>query len=737
MEWSNALKRTRNGSIYSETTSALSKLRRDANKRQKIASEPTGPRSTPCHLELLPAELLQQIFLTSMNGNLLTTTPRIAVKLSGSKVFYRAAFILAFYSHDVEKMFDIYNLHYLVPILDLPLSSWDVRSMTKAVLDSRWCTYGQVEQWLSDNLHYAVTQLLAVAKPSNAKPKIEKFLRGETHVASLTTAAWWAQDEEKRSWQLETDMWDILLLRDSDIRDDEKAEDEEDEEAYERDAFTAEWRHELVLQFQMRFLGVLTFGDEKSFYGTLHRTEPFRRVIQSLMGFDSEAENPKTPATDFWQLLDDRAILATRNAHWLRETLAIEFYFYPEDQPFKVSPRLYRAAALADINLERVVSAKRGSYVPVLYALFEVDPLSLPKKDPALCVWAKRARRRILQFFDSLQSLREEVEEMTEVRRRPLKNRDRNKFRSFKLEHIHKYEQDWKIVTYLTSGVLDEAEPKRLAPKFTEHLQWMGERLNSSSRILDEAEKIEHNRASQRDVDIFEPSSNGQYELGLRYQTDQEIQSSIYATFDPDQLSFDPQVLCLDKVATAEARYALTTPDSYYKSMDHDGYDDLFYAYEDEDEDEYEWGAEDVEDWDHGELEDDGDGLDDAMTEYHTGLEDEIYDDAETEDEMDDEEMDEEMAGDGEMENEPASVPGNIDNELNMSPDGLLEETPIVMHRNLGGLDLSILFPDDLGSLPPNDTELVDPIYGPPKWFHVADRPYFQELRSGRVDIQI
>jgi hypothetical protein len=73
--------------------------------------------SAPCHLESLPAELLQQIFLTAMNGNLLTASPRIAVKLSGTKAVYRAAFLLAFYSHDIDNMLSIYKLHYLVPIL--------------------------------------------------------------------------------------------------------------------------------------------------------------------------------------------------------------------------------------------------------------------------------------------------------------------------------------------------------------------------------------------------------------------------------------------------------------------------------------------------------------------------------------------------------------------------------------------------------------------------------------------
>ena len=694
MDWTNTLKRTRNGSIYSETASSLTKLRQHANKRRKTSGGSENPPSPQCYLEALPAELLQPIFLMSMNGNLLTASPRIAVKLSGTNAFYRAAFLLALYSHDVEKMFDIYKLHYLIPMLDLPLSSWDVRSMTRAVLNSRWCTWGQVERWLADSLEYAIGQLLAVAKPTYSAQQIDMFMQGETNMESLLGYTWWAEDEEKRKWQLETCMWDIRLVRGSDIDEDEMVLDGENREAYSKDPFTAEWQNELIFQCEMRLLGVLTFGDEKSFNSHLHHVDPFRKIIESVMGLDMQDLDQQASATDVWQLLDDRAVRASRNAHWLRETLAIQYFFYPEDQAFKVSPRLYRAAAIADLKLEWPIYTRRGSYVPVLHVLFEADPFSLPRTDPTLLAWTARARKRIVDFYDHMELLRNEVEHQREMRLGTLKTRDRNKYLSIKLEHKYRYEQDWKIINYITTGAMGDTPPNGLAPKFTEPLAWLGERLSPSPKALAEAENAQYPHASKREVDIFEDVQNAYPDFSVeRYDLECETMKSIYDLWDRSRIQVEQEATFdLDKIATSEARYALTAYDGYYKSHDHDGYEKLFRG--DGAGLEEEWDSdEDEEEWGYVETDSDDEEGDDMYSD--------IY------------------------EEDPAEA-------TSMRDRGLLQERPIIVHRNLTGLDLHTLYPSEHFPVPSSDTELLDPLFAPPKWFHPAEAPYLAKVSDMR-----
>ena len=207
-------------------------------------------------------------------------------------------------------------------------------------------------------------------------------MQGQTHLESLMGRAWWAEDMDGRSWQLETCMWDIRLVRHIDLYDNEMAREADHKPLFCGNAFHAEWTTDLSLQFQLRIFGVLTVGNEKS--QSLEKgsrsSDPFRHVVKSLAGLSAEDIRIQPSSLDYWQLLDERATRATRNAQWLRETLAIQYFFYPEDQPFKISPALYRAAALADVNLGEPLYTDRGTYNPVFYMLFQVDPFSLPKK---------------------------------------------------------------------------------------------------------------------------------------------------------------------------------------------------------------------------------------------------------------------------------------------------------------------------------------------------------------------
>ncbi|KIX07928.1 uncharacterized protein Z518_02582 [Rhinocladiella mackenziei CBS 650.93] len=581
MEWISSLKRTRTGSIYSETTSSLTKLDTYTLKRRKMSPGQAQRLSSPCHLEALPTELLQQIFLVSMNGNLITASPLIAIKLSGQTSVYRAAFLLAFFSHDVDKLFNIHKLHYMIPMLDLPPSSWDVRSMTRAVLNSRWCTWSQVKSWLVHNLKYAATRLLESAEPDNSRPQIEKFIQGRVDVDTLFGRCWWAKDEQSRSWQLEPDIFDIRLTRDADIYDDPLDQEADDDEDYMQDSFTAEWNTELILQCQMRIFGVVTIGEEKrqSHVPDFHDDDPFRRVVEEYSGLNIEKMKPQPLTLDFWQLLDERAVRATRNSHWLRETLAIDYFFSPEDQPYHVSPRLYRAAAAADLQLEHPMSCKRGSYVPVLYVLFSIDPLSLPKTDPILLAWAAKARSRVLDFHERLVVIRDLIEDLREEQHGTLRDRHRNRYRAIKLEYKYNYEMDLKILRYIKTGSL-MMKVDTFAPDFAEPLGWLGERLNPSPEALAKAENADFPNAERWDVDIFNEALDDR--LRFFYSVDQEQRLEGDLSFLGQDVMQPEADDLLDEAERDEARNALTAYDGYYRSWHHDDYHRLLVEYCDE-----------------------------------------------------------------------------------------------------------------------------------------------------------
>src|SRR5206468_2139754 len=99
----------------------------------RSAKAPAEPQK--CYLEGLPTELLQQIFFTALNGNLLKASPRVAVKLSGSDAVRQAAFFLCFYSPDIAKIRDHLQFKGILSDVCVPVPFWELRSMTHAVLN--------------------------------------------------------------------------------------------------------------------------------------------------------------------------------------------------------------------------------------------------------------------------------------------------------------------------------------------------------------------------------------------------------------------------------------------------------------------------------------------------------------------------------------------------------------------------------------------------------------------------
>jgi hypothetical protein len=113
-----------------------------AKRRRTTSTDATKHPSHLSRIESLPTEILQLVFFASLNGNLLRASPRIAAKLSGSRNIYRTGFFIAFYHPHILELRDAFKFNYLLPHVESPISSWEVRSMQKIVLESRWCTFG-------------------------------------------------------------------------------------------------------------------------------------------------------------------------------------------------------------------------------------------------------------------------------------------------------------------------------------------------------------------------------------------------------------------------------------------------------------------------------------------------------------------------------------------------------------------------------------------------------------------
>ncbi|KIW98819.1 uncharacterized protein Z519_00482 [Cladophialophora bantiana CBS 173.52] len=488
--------------------------------------------------------------------------------------------------------------------------------MTKAILTSRWCTWGQVKLWLAANLRYVVGQLLKVAQPRRAGAAIQEFIQGKTDLESLNGHCWWARDNEGRSWHVETTMWDVRLRRRSEVN--ESRFNDNDHAAPGSYRFLSDWQYELVIQCQMRIFGVLTIGKEKmqNRLPDLPDNTPFLRVIEYYTGLNIEGRKPTPSSLDVWELLENRAVWATRNSQWLRETLAIDYFFRPEDQPFKVSPRLYRAAAAADVMLEHRIFKRRGSFVPALYVLFSIDPLSLPRTEPA--------------FLSGKLSIRNE-----------------NHYRTIKVERKFNYEMDVRILHYVETGSL-ETIPDAFAPDFNVPLGWHGERLNSFPAALAEAEMAGFPNADLRDIDIFNHHPDDHHNPGINFVDGMDGALSFLHGKRYTRADYQ-----LDNLACSESRYALTTYDAYYRSIRHDGYQGIFNRSQDDNEEE--------------------------PVNIHYG-------------------------------EEPR------ENQFDLPSD------------EIAAIDWVVSRLDKKYPIPPliKDTELAEPLRGPPEWFRAVEEPFFQ-----------
>ena len=96
--------------------------------------------------------------------------------------------------------------------------------------------------------------------------------------------------------------------------------------------------------------------------------------------------------TTYGRVFEDRIHSAVQqnDIPKLQKSLQIDYFFHPEDMPYKISPRLFRTAVK---NEEWDGTGELG--MSVLSVLFDLDPHSLPCNSSTMKKWAQDAIERI------------------------------------------------------------------------------------------------------------------------------------------------------------------------------------------------------------------------------------------------------------------------------------------------------------------------------------------------------
>jgi hypothetical protein len=131
---------------------AASELR---SKKPRTAPPSTcSPPRTQSWLERLPVELIEQIFLHSLEINMAHTSPFLRKTLSKESM-YRTLILFAFFDDDEQN--PVEGKHFKPATYRL-LSLTDKLRIQKGVLESRWCTMARVKQCLPTLMRLVIVQ---------------------------------------------------------------------------------------------------------------------------------------------------------------------------------------------------------------------------------------------------------------------------------------------------------------------------------------------------------------------------------------------------------------------------------------------------------------------------------------------------------------------------------------------------------------------------------------------------
>jgi hypothetical protein len=323
-------------------------------------------------IESLPTEILQLVFFAALNGNLLRAAARIAAKLSGSRNIYRTAFFTAFYHPHIVELCDAFKFDYLVPHLEVPIASWELRSMQKIVLDSRWCTFGWFKGQASELLDYAhrlYRDFYATDIHPESLQRLECLLHNRGDPLALRGAATGAMDSQGHYVELVVDSFDLSI--------NVWAEDEGENHL-------TEVMCEKARRWHLQLCGV---GSRSMRLELLRNSynddEPFRLLVKESALSVPCIKPVRSNQVDKWECIEKSMLYAIdkHELNTLRDLLDINYFYWPEDAPFKIPPRMFVAAARAEDS-------------GALQLLFQADPTSVPRQDKHVRRVARFLRRR-------------------------------------------------------------------------------------------------------------------------------------------------------------------------------------------------------------------------------------------------------------------------------------------------------------------------------------------------------
>ena len=446
------LKRTRSRaegpvSIRIAPTSPPSKRKCHSLGSAKASAEPQR-----CYLEGLPAELLQQIFFTALNGNLLKASPRVAVKLSGSDAVRQAAFFLCFYSPDIAKIRDHFEFRGILSDICVPVPFWELRSMTHAVLNSSWCKWSWVKNFLYGLLTNAVYRFER-DYTSNVDEKTTHYLRWicqhrEKKITDLAIRELHGKGPGGEDVGIGINLFDISINSYPD-----ECGDDVFDFLYDTDTWT---------DFDTFRLQCNAFGSKQLKAGQLNDyypdDTPFLEIVGQALNIGEP--DPTKPTLDLWERHESQMMDAAKcgSEKELRDILQVDYFFYPEDVPYKISPRLFRAAAKVDVGDSETDWKGRN-----LHVLFDIDPFSLPRGDRALKRWAGFAADRCRSHKWEMRRLNRQLAAwpvesslLSSLKKKALEKKMQQ------VEYWHN--RDVAILRYIRYGVLD-FHPDLLSPR--------------------------------------------------------------------------------------------------------------------------------------------------------------------------------------------------------------------------------------------------------------------------------
>jgi hypothetical protein len=437
-----------------------------------------------CYLEELPTELLQQIFFTALNGNLLKASPRVAVKLSGSDAVRQAAFFLCFYSPDIAKIRDHFEFRGILSDVCVPVPFWELRSMTRAVLNSSWCKWG----WVKNFLYGLLTNVVCRFErdyTSNVDEETIHCLRRicqhrEKEITDLAITELHGKGPSGEQVGIGINLFDISINSYPD-----ECGDDVFDFLYDTDTWT---------EFDIFRLRCNAFGSKQLKAGQLNDyyldDTPFSEIVGRALNIrDPE---PTKPTLDLWERHESQMMDAAKcgREKELRDILQLDYFFYPEDAPYRISPRLFRAAAKADVGDSEIDWKGRN-----LHVLFDIDPFSLPRGDRALKQWASFAASRCRSHKRGMRRLKRQLAAwpvesslLSSLKKKALKKEMRQE------EYWHN--RDVAMLRYIRYGVLD-FHPDLLSPRLAGQISGPGTESDclakSTGQVKQEANGITPN----------------------------------------------------------------------------------------------------------------------------------------------------------------------------------------------------------------------------------------------------